>query len=102
MGISSVVVLVSGIRIRCKSDLELVSISIEAAHDVDSFVHPNLKAVDKGVWIEGPENDEKIAAVEKGGLVVECDPRILEVGGGRVPDILNFRAEIDDDESLSL
>jgi hypothetical protein len=91
MGLSSVIVLVSGFWIRCRSDLELVSISIEAAHDTASFVHPNLTPV-QGVWIEGADMYEKIAVVEGGGLVIECDPRVLEVGGGRVPDVLNYGA----------
>jgi hypothetical protein len=87
IGIVWIATLLSGHWIRCKADHELLTTDttpIEA--DAESFIHPCLKE-QGGVWIEGLEEQEKV--VVEAGLMLDTLPRVLDVGGGKKPDVLN-------------
>lgn len=98
LGAAFIATLVSKIWIKCKPDCELVDI-VEGEVSPDGgiasvetdFVHPNLKNVLEGVWIEDKPEQEKVL-VERGVAVISSTPRILVPGGGKKPDILS-RAE---------
>jgi hypothetical protein len=87
MGLAAFGTLISGHWLRCKADHELVTTSVEYGAHNESFMHPNLGEL-SGVWIE----EEELAGKDV-GVKIECEPRVLEVKGGKEPNVLNVVEE---------
>jgi hypothetical protein len=91
LGVACFATLISAKWLRCKNDFELLRTSTEpkednVVSDGASFVHPCLNEL-SGVWVEGLEEQENV--IVEAGLEIEVEPRVLEVGGGKNPDVLN-------------